>query len=178
MFYSSTLSISITVFQEFPYQSLDTDQNDINVEMDPTSAIEKGDLIKASGMVVVGCPTRDTAVSDINWFYKSSSSEDSPDPKLLNFDLEESAYISQDEADRLLGLLELYASSPDKIDFTKKWCHLIAASRGAKMTKSICSRMPWIREEGAAEDDEFLKELSICLKDNWISQEHGLSKDC
>lgn len=54
MFYSSTLSISITVFQEFPYQSLDTDQNDINVEMDPTSAIEKGDLIKASGMVVVG----------------------------------------------------------------------------------------------------------------------------
>lgn len=40
--------------EAFPCRSLNTGQNDVNVEMDPTSAIETRQLIEEKNMMVVG----------------------------------------------------------------------------------------------------------------------------
>jgi protein MYSM1 len=46
--------IGIMVKEAYPCRSLNTGQNDVNVEMDPTSALETRHLIEEKNMAVVG----------------------------------------------------------------------------------------------------------------------------
>lgn len=48
------LPIGIKLRTAFPCRSLETGQNDVNVEMDPTSAIETRQLIEYRNLKVVG----------------------------------------------------------------------------------------------------------------------------
>ena len=66
------LPIGIKVRAAFPCRSLETGQNDVNVEMDPTSAIETRQLIEDRNMKVVG------------WYHSHPTFV--PDPSLVDIE--------------------------------------------------------------------------------------------
>jgi protein MYSM1 len=69
-FFSSHAGMRI--HQAFPCRSLNTGQNDVNVEMDPTSAIEKRQEIEERNMQVVG------------WYHSHPTFV--PDPSLVDIE--------------------------------------------------------------------------------------------
>ncbi|KAI8357828.1 hypothetical protein EDC96DRAFT_242901 [Choanephora cucurbitarum] len=65
-------SMRMTVREAFPCRSIETGQNDVNVEMDPTSAIETRQLIEERHMKVVG------------WYHSHPTFI--PDPSLIDIE--------------------------------------------------------------------------------------------
>lgn len=64
--------VGICIKEAFPCRSLNTGQNDVNVEMDPTSAIETRQLIEEKNMVVVG------------WYHSHPTF--APDPSIIDIE--------------------------------------------------------------------------------------------
>ncbi|KAG0180791.1 hypothetical protein DFQ29_010111 [Apophysomyces sp. BC1021] len=190
----------MTVKKAYPCRSLNTGQNEVNVEMDPTSAIETRQLIEENNMKVVGwyhshptfipdpslvdienqrnyqilcrdecCevmpnkvvepfvgaivgpydPRLPGSASVINWFYVGDSRHERAIPKRLIYDLQEDECVSDEEADRLFNLLEVYKESEEKVDFADRWRRDIQESKLAKLIKSLGMRMPWVQKRMA-----------------------------
>ncbi|KAF7728178.1 hypothetical protein EC973_006572 [Apophysomyces ossiformis] len=188
----------MTVKKAYPCRSLNTGHNEVNVEMDPTSAIETRQLIEENNMKVVGwyhshptfipdpslvdienqrnyqilcrdeClegnqnktvepfvgaivgpydPRLPGSASVINWFYVGDSRHERAIPKRLIYDLQEDECVSDEEADRLFNLLEVYKESEEKVDFSDRWRRDIQESKLAKLIKSLGMRMPWIQNK-------------------------------
>lgn len=72
LIFELALLIGIKVRAAFPCRSLETGQNDVNVEMDPTSAIETRQLIEDHNMKVVG------------WYHSHPTFV--PDPSLVDIE--------------------------------------------------------------------------------------------
>lgn len=66
------LSIGMSVREAFPCRSIETGQNDVNVEMDPNSALETRHMIEERNMKVVG------------WYHSHPTFV--PDPSLVDIE--------------------------------------------------------------------------------------------
>ncbi|ORX59645.1 hypothetical protein DM01DRAFT_1333110 [Hesseltinella vesiculosa] len=211
----------MVVKEAHPCRSLNTGQNDVNVEMDPTSALETRQLIEDRDMVVVGWyhshPTfipdpslvdienqsnyqmlcRDhvdvpeemnqqastTAIepfvgaivgpydpllpgsaSVINWFHVESAERI---PKRLVYELQEDDQLPDDIQDRLLGLLDLYQESGERVNFAEHWRQSGDETKLEKVIKSLGMRMPWIQKKLKEQRDQMdeVAQLSETIDD-------------
>ncbi|KAI9304588.1 hypothetical protein BJ944DRAFT_231160 [Cunninghamella echinulata] len=219
----------IEIKEAFPCKSLNTGQNEVNVEMDPSSAFEVRQMIEQKNMKVVGwyhshptfvpdpslidienqhnyqklsqdkytieptktespssLPTSSTIADDtslsssekneqpktitfepfvgaivtpydpdlttsasaINWFYVSNNEHTNNNiPRRLEYEVIESMKLSEEEEQRMLGLLEEYKDSPEKTKFNDVWKVDSTENKLIKLIKSIASRMPWIERQ-------------------------------
>ncbi|ORY92345.1 hypothetical protein BCR43DRAFT_498203 [Syncephalastrum racemosum] len=208
----------LCIREAFPCRSIETGQNDVNVEMDPTSALETRQLIEDKQMKVVGwyhshptfvpdpsiidcenqrnyqhlCsekhaegndvtepfvgaiiapydPQLPASASALNWFYigRSRSKGDILVPNRFVYDVVDDSSFSQEEADRLFGLLDVYKHSQEKVSFGDMWRQDASESKLQKLIKSLAGRMPWLQKEQASNEeiDPFLTRVHAELKD-------------
>lgn len=89
--------VGIVVREAFPCRSIETGQNDVNVEMDPTSAIETRQVIEDRGMKVVG------------WYHSHPTFI--PDPSLIDIENQRNYQMLCREQHHVEGAIEPFVGA-------------------------------------------------------------------